>query len=97
MGYTPEMNPYLRYSLITLGILFLIFGIIGLFLPILQGIFFLLIGFYILSFTSRRLKRTIDAHLSRYPRAKRAYDRYSAKIEAIFGLKKGRKEEDRQN
>ena len=82
------MNLYLRYSLMVLGCIFLLIGIIGLFVPILQGIIFLAIGLYVLSLTSRRLKRTIKSHLQKYPRVHTVYLKYSAKIERIFDLKK---------
>lgn len=38
-----------RVALLVVGWAFILLGIVGLFLPILQGIFFLLIGLFILS------------------------------------------------
>jgi uncharacterized protein len=81
------MNPYARYGLMALGVIFIILGVIGLFLPFLQGIIFLAIGLYILSLTSKKLKRAIESRLRKYPRAFNRYERYSAKIERILGQK----------
>ena len=38
-----------RWAILAIGWLFVLFGIVGLFLPVLQGILFLLIGLLILS------------------------------------------------
>lgn len=50
-----------------IGYTFLVLGVLGCFLPLLQGILFLLIGFSILSQTSPWAKRLFDKFEKRYP------------------------------
>jgi uncharacterized protein len=78
------MNAFLRFGLMTLGIIFLVVGIIGLFLPILQGILFLIAGIYLLSVTSLKCKALLTQILSRYPRVKRLYDTHTEKLDKIL-------------
>lgn len=49
------------------GIFFILLGIIGLFLPILQGILFIIIGLLILAPESARIRRLIAKLKDRYP------------------------------
>ncbi len=50
-----------------LGWGFILLGIVGLFLPVLQGIFFLLVGLLILSKESRLARNLIHRIRNRYP------------------------------
>ncbi len=84
------MNPYLRYSLIGLGILFLILGVIGLVVPIMQGILFIVIGLYILSVSSKRFEAWLAAKLSKFPRLKSQYDKNSGRMDRFLKRGKGR-------
>jgi uncharacterized protein len=68
----------------SLGIIFVVVGIIGLFLPILQGILFLILGIYLLSITSKRFKAFLERVLSRYPKAKRLYDTHTERLEKVW-------------
>ena len=43
-------------------------GVIGLFLPILQGVLCLAVGFYLLSLENRWAKRKMDQFQARYPK-----------------------------
>lgn len=54
---------------LTAGTAFLILGVLGLFLPILQGILFILTGLLILSPESRRIRRFLEVLKARYPHA----------------------------
>ena len=49
------------------GWVFLLVGVVGLFVPILQGIIFILIGLSILSKSSRRVRRLLDPLRARFP------------------------------
>ena len=51
---------------ISIGILFLIFGIIGLVLPILNGILFLILGFIVISFESPYVEKKLLALTRRH-------------------------------
>ena len=59
---------------IILGGAFLLLGIAGLFLPILQGILFLVIGLLILSSESEWAHRLVQRLRQRFPAAARAFD-----------------------
>lgn len=50
-----------------LGIIFIIIGLIGLVLPIVQGILFLAIGFFLLSLCSPKVSLHINKHAEKYP------------------------------
>ena len=61
-----------RYVILTLGWIFIFLGILGLFLPILQGILFLCIGFLLLSSESPRMRLLMMRLGRRYPRFRAA-------------------------
>ena len=56
-----------HYLLLGLGWVFIVLGILGLFLPILQGILFLAIGLVILSRRSPRVRLLVRRLAKRYP------------------------------
>lgn len=61
-------NQLKRILVLGLGWLFILLGIAGLFLPILQGILFLLIGLVLLSYESRMVRRFLAYLRLRYPK-----------------------------
>jgi uncharacterized membrane protein YbaN (DUF454 family) len=61
-----------RYVILTLGWIFILLGILGLFLPILQGILFLCIGVLLLSSESARMRLMIMKLGRRYPKFRTA-------------------------
>ncbi len=56
-----------HYLMLVLGWIFIVLGILGLFLPILQGILFLAIGLVILSRRSPRVRLLVRRLAKRYP------------------------------
>ncbi len=64
----PFRTRWKRLLILLTGWLFVLLGILGLFLPILQGILFLAIGFYLLSLESPWVHRRMDRVRERYPR-----------------------------
>ncbi len=56
-----------RVLVLILGWLFIVLGVIGLFLPILQGILFILVGLYLLSRESATAKRWFERLRDRFP------------------------------
>jgi uncharacterized membrane protein YbaN (DUF454 family) len=56
-----------RIGILLLGWFFVVLGIVGLFLPILQGILFLMIGLAILSSRSQTVRRFLKYLEDRYP------------------------------
>jgi uncharacterized membrane protein YbaN (DUF454 family) len=62
------MNAIKELGLLIIGWLFIVLGILGLFLPVLQGILFIMIGLAILSSRSEMIKRFLKYLEERYPR-----------------------------
>jgi uncharacterized membrane protein YbaN (DUF454 family) len=63
-----------RLGILVSGWLFVVLGVLGLVLPILQGILFLFIGFSLLSLESPWAKRLMERFAARHPA-------YAAKLE----------------
>jgi uncharacterized membrane protein YbaN (DUF454 family) len=60
-------HPVWRIVKIIAGLGFLGLGFIGLFLPILQGVLFIIVGLAILSTESRRVRALVEAIKRRHP------------------------------
>jgi uncharacterized membrane protein YbaN (DUF454 family) len=74
------MKTNVKRLLITiLGYFFLLLGVIGAFLPILQGWFFFLIGLILLSRTTPWAKRWLVKLRTRFPNLATKADRWLAK------------------
>jgi len=74
--------------IVILGWIFIVLGVIGLFLPVLQGILFLFIGLYLLSKKAPWAKKLLNKIRSRYPQifgrikgARSQADRYIKKVD----------------
>ena len=61
------MNAIKEFGLLIIGWLFIVLGILGLFLPVLQGVLFIMIGLAILSSRSEMIKRFLKHLEERYP------------------------------
>lgn len=61
------MHAIKRIGVLIVGWVFIVLGILGLFLPILQGILFIIIGLAILSSRSEVIKRFLNYLEGRYP------------------------------
>ena len=81
------MGAIKRVGLLIIGWFFIFLGILGLFLPILQGVLFILIGLGILSSRSEIIKRFLKHLAERYPHHHERVEVWKAKIEGWF--KKG--------
>ena len=75
-----------RVLLDTIGWLFIVFGVVGIFLPFLQGILFIIIGVYFLSLHSKYAHGKLHALRFRFPKVFGPVDRMDAKIRSFFGL-----------
>ena len=60
-----------RFAVISTGWVFILLGIVGLFLPVLQGILFILIGLVILSTEYHWARRLLGYVRERFPRLDR--------------------------
>jgi hypothetical protein len=77
-------HPLWRAFKIVAGVAFTGLGVVGLFLPFLQGVLFMLIGLALLSSESRRLRALLDRLRRRFPEAhaleRRLIDRFWQKL-----------------
>lgn len=88
------MNQRLkRYAVLVLGWLFIFLGILGLFLPILQGILFLTIGLILLSRESVWAAAKLDWLKTRYPRFGKTYDEADRRAMRLWERLRGRKKQ----
>lgn len=74
-----------RVLVITLGVFFLLVGLAGLVLPILQGWFFLLLGGLLLSMYSPSLRAFIYRHTVKYPKIHAFVGKAERWTERVFG------------
>jgi uncharacterized protein len=74
-----------RIFIITLGVLFIVLGLAGLVLPVLQGWLFLAIGAILLSMYSPGLRAWMDKHTVKYPKLHAFVGRAHAWTERVFG------------
>jgi uncharacterized membrane protein YbaN (DUF454 family) len=84
------MNARIKRLIVwCLGWVFIFLGILGLFLPVLQGILFLLIGLYLLSSTSPWAARLLDRLKDRFPKISKKFDEAKEKVTGwqLFGKK----------
>jgi uncharacterized protein len=77
-----------RFLVLGFGWAFILLGILGLFLPILQGILFLLIGLALLSSESRTARGILVKLRRRFPKLSRAMTQAEKRARRMFpGLK----------
>lgn len=65
-----------------IGYLFLLLGVLGMVLPVLQGFLFLAIGMIILARTAPWAKRLLDRFRKRHPRVGTLIDQAEVKVES---------------
>jgi uncharacterized membrane protein YbaN (DUF454 family) len=80
-----------RIVALIIGWTLIVVGVVGLFVPILQGILFILLGLYVLSRESTTARRMLDRLRARYPKA---YDKMKQLKEKIRSLLPRREPED---
>jgi len=78
------MGSIKRIGLLIIGWFFIALGILGLFLPILQGILFILIGLAILSSRSETIKRLLKHLEERYPQYHEKIEVFKEKLRKWF-------------
>lgn len=83
-----------RYAVLALGWLFIFLGILGLFLPVLQGILFLAIGLILLSRESEWAAGKLEWLKTRYPRLGKTYDEADRRAARLWERLRGRKKPD---
>lgn len=89
------MNQRLkRYAVLAFGWASIFLGILGLFLPILQGILFLTIGLILLSRESEWAAGKLDWLKTRFPRFGKTYDEADRRAMRLWKRLSGRKKPD---
>jgi uncharacterized membrane protein YbaN (DUF454 family) len=74
-----------RALALTVGWVLIGLGVIGLFLPVLQGVLFILLGLYVLSRESRSARRLLDGLRDRHPEAYASMQRAKNRIVEFWG------------
>ena len=78
------MHKFKTVAILILGWFFVVIGIIGLFLPFLQGILFIMIGLGILSSRSETVKRFLKHVEERHPQYHERLTVWRKKIKGWF-------------
>lgn len=74
-----------KVLVLTVGIIFILLGLLGLFVPFLQGILFLIIGFMILSLYFPKIRLYIQKHAQKSPRLFSLINKAEKWIEKFIG------------
>lgn len=80
----PRRRRANHFVLAALGWGFLVLGVLGLFLPVLQGVLFLLVGVFLLSMVSPRARLLRQQLGARFPTFREGFDRAENWIKARF-------------
>jgi uncharacterized protein len=65
---SPMRRKVRQWSILATGWIFVLLGVVGLFLPLMQGVLFILIGLVLLSAVSPRARLAIQRIRRRWPR-----------------------------
>ncbi len=79
-----EMDSIKKIGMLIVGWSFVVLGIIGLFLPILQGMLFIIVGLSILSSRSERIRRLFKYLEERYPQHHKKVEIWKEKVTRWF-------------
>ncbi|MEK7081119.1 MAG: hypothetical protein AAB902_01915 [Patescibacteria group bacterium] len=79
------MKKVKRATVLIIGVIFIILGLFGLVLPFLQGILFLAIGFFLLSFYFPKIRLWTNKHTEKYPYLSQKIKRVEAWMTKIIG------------
>ena len=83
----PELSLRVRVTFMILGWLMVLLGVVGIFLPVLQGFAFIFIGVVMLSIASERVHSWLERLLRRRPSIQQRYERLRHRFHLKFGKK----------
>jgi hypothetical protein len=86
-----QRSIFVRIAMHIAGIVLLILGIAGFFLPILQGVLFTFFALIVLASANSWVRRRLDGWLDRHPRADRAFWKSKLFLRRVGG--RGRKKD----
>ena len=75
-----------RILILSIGSFFILLGIVGLFLPFLQGILFLIVGLVILSKESKTAHRILERWKERHPELHSRIAEFSKSLKRRLGM-----------
>jgi uncharacterized membrane protein YbaN (DUF454 family) len=78
------MSQIMRMIYLAVGAVFLVLGILGFFLPILQGILFTIVGLYFLSKGSKRVAKIFEKLKQRFPEQFASAEKFKDRITSMF-------------
>ena len=84
LGSNSPLDAIKKIGLLILGWFFIGLGILGLFLPILQGVPFILIGLAILSTRSEVIRRFLKHLEERYPEHHERVEKWKTRVQGWF-------------
>ncbi|MFA6076794.1 MAG: PGPGW domain-containing protein [Candidatus Paceibacterota bacterium] len=74
-----------KFIVLTIGIIFILFGLLGLVLPFLQGIIFLVIGLILVSLCFPKARMWVNKHTQHHPRLFRIANKIEMWAEKFIG------------
>lgn len=80
MSSKKAAHPVWRMTKIVAGISLLVLGVIGLFLPILQGVLFLFLGLAVLATENRHAREVVETLKRRHPGPWKRMEKLKARI-----------------
>lgn len=83
-----ESSGWKRIAVIVTGWAFIVLGIVGLFLPVLQGVLFLIVGLVILSTEYHWARRILHRLGTRFPKLGSVIQTAHDKAASVLGHKK---------
>lgn len=81
-------SPWRRYAILATGWMFVVLGVLGLFLPFLQGILFLVVGLIVLSSQSPWAARRLQRFLDTYPAADRLHSQAEGTVRRLHARRR---------
>lgn len=78
------MEEFKRVGILIIGWIFVGLGVLGLFLPILQGVLFIIVGLAILSSRSETVKRWLKHFESRHPHYHAQVEKWRTRMKNWF-------------
>jgi uncharacterized protein len=85
-----------RLLLLTLGWALVALGVVGLFLPVLQGVLFILAGLSILSHESKTAQRWLERLRRRFPKADERLHLWGDRLRSVVRRRRGKSTGDRR-
>jgi uncharacterized membrane protein YbaN (DUF454 family) len=76
----------LRFTFLSLGVICVVIGILGLVLPLIPGILTIFLGVYLITLTSSPFKEWFEKHITRYPKVHHHYKKNHEHMKGFFSL-----------